>query len=117
MMPARTKFGTWALVALAVAMALSFPPSASADLACVPGHNTVVPPCTFDNNVLSLDSAAGIGGGGGGHHTLVDFIGPTITIEADVAGGFPPNMATDNPTTGMSVLGSPSRFRRSVVRL
>jgi hypothetical protein len=78
--------------------------------ACVPGHHTVVPPCTFDEGVLSLDAATGpngtdvfAGGGGGGHHSLVTFpidpiLGPGIQDAADIAGGHLPFMATDSPT-------------------
>jgi len=50
------------------------------ELPCVPGHNTVVPPCTFDGGLLSLDSATGFGGGGAGHHTLASFPGAGIEI-------------------------------------
>src|SRR5215470_9827791 len=66
------------------------------ELACVSGHNTVVPPCSFDSGVLSLDSASSVEfGSGGGHHTLANFSGPTITIEADVADGFPAYNSND----------------------
>jgi hypothetical protein len=34
----------------------------------------------------------------GGHHTLADFVGSTITVEADITGGFPPYEATDSST-------------------
>jgi hypothetical protein len=51
---------------------------------CIPGHNTVVPPCTFDGGLLSLDSATGFGGGGAGHHTLASFPGAGIEIACDL---------------------------------
>lgn len=94
----RKRFGLF--VAFAAVICLSLAPGAWAELACVPGHQTVILPCTFDSGVLSIDSATGFGsgGGGGGHHTLTEFAGPTFTIEADVAAGNPPYMATDDPS-------------------
>jgi PEP-CTERM motif-containing protein len=63
---------------------------------CIPGHNTVVPPCTFDGGLLSLDAATlGIGGGGGGHHNLVSFPGSGIEIACDLNCPF---KASDDPT-------------------
>jgi hypothetical protein len=104
-MSTRTKPGALGVVAIAVAISLSFSTTARAELACVPGHHTVVLPCTFDSGVLSIDSATGFaGGGGGGHHTLVEFAGSTFTIEADIALGNPPYMATDDPS-GVSESG------------
>jgi hypothetical protein len=79
---------------------------------CIPGHNTVVLPCTFDSGLISIDSATGpngadlTGGGGGGHHTLVSFpyssFGAGFQIEADIAGGRPPYSATDGGGTSVS---------------
>jgi len=74
------------------------------ELACVAGHNTVVPPCTFDGGVLSLDSANFTSGLHGGHHALVSFpndpaFGPGIQNAADIAGGNPPFMASDSTTS------------------
>jgi hypothetical protein len=105
-MRTRTKSGALAVIAIAAAITFTFSTAARAELACVSGHNTVVLPCTFDNDVLSIDSATGFpgGGAGGGHHTLVEFVGPTFTIEADIAQSFPPYRATDDPS-GVSELG------------
>jgi len=85
-------------------------PSATASAtACISGqHNMVFPPCTFDGGILSLDSATSSEFGQGlGHHTLVFFSGPDITVEADVAGGFPPYNSNDlgtGTTTGSITL-------------
>ena len=77
-----------------------------AEPACIPGHHTVITPCTFDGGLLSLDAATGpngtdvfAGGGGGGHHTIVTFptdplLGPGIQVAADIAGGHAPFMAS-----------------------
>ena len=108
-MRTRTKSGALAIIAIAAAISLSFSTRAWADeLACVSGHNTVFLPCTFDNGVLSVDSATGFpaGGGGGGHHTLVEFVGATFTIEADIANGNPPYMATDDPSGVSELIGT-----------
>lgn len=79
---------------------VGFLPSAGAtEMACVSGHNMTVPPCTFDNGVLSLDSASSTElGQGGGHNTQVIFSGTSITIEANVAGGFPSYNSNDSNT-------------------
>jgi PEP-CTERM motif len=70
---------------------------------CIPGHNTVVPPCTFDGGFLSLDSASGLGGGGAGHHTLASFPGASIEITCDLNC---PYKASDNTTApGISSSG------------
>lgn len=57
---------------------------------------------------MSLDSATSAEFGQGlGHHTLVLFSGPDITIEADVADGFPPYNSNDlgtGTTTGSLTL-------------
>lgn len=70
------------------------PTAAASATACIAGHNTVVPPCTFDGGVLSLDSAPSAGLGLG-HHTLALFSGPDITVTADVAGGYAPYNSND----------------------
>ena len=101
-----------AVLTLAGAAAdLALTPSQALAVACAPGHNTVIPPCTFDNGALLLTAAAGevVAGQGGGHHTLVTFpvdsvLGPGIQLAADIAGGFPPYRATD--TGGSSVSGT-----------
>jgi len=103
----RKKASASAIILLAVPVCLLLTPSAWAtEIACISGHLTLVTPCTFDSNILSLDSAPGldIGGGGGGHHTLGEFAGSTISIMADILRGNPPFMATDNTTTGMTGL-------------
>ena len=102
----RKTFGASARIAFtALAVIVLSTSSVAAELACVSGHNTVVPPCTFDNGLFSLDSTTGNfiggGGGGGGHHTLVEFSGSTVTIEADITGGALPFAASDN-TTGIN---------------
>jgi hypothetical protein len=98
------------LAALSIAVALSAGCAvlASSDalaieIACVPGHHTVAPPCTFDAGVLSLDSATGPNGtelsgsgSGGGHNTQVTFpidpvLGPGIEIAANVPSNPPPS--------------------------
>ncbi len=111
--------GTAAALALGIAAAASVSlgePSAAWAVACVSGHNTLGPtgasplPCTFDSGVLSFDSATTpggapvdfSGGGGGGHHTLIEFIGSSITVTADIALGKAPYEATDVPTTGIA---------------
>ena len=106
MISTRANVSASAVFALAAAISLFSPTAALADTACISGHNTVAPPCTFDSGILLLSSATGFpsGGGGGGHHTLAEFVGPTVTIEADIAAGKLPFEATDNLTTGISEL-------------
>jgi hypothetical protein len=76
-------------------IATVLPSTTASATACISGHKTVVPPCTFDGGVLSLDSATVPELGQGGHHSLVIFSGPDITIEADVLDGFPPYGSND----------------------
>jgi len=74
------------LTSVLVAVVLGYFHSTSVwatELPCIPGHNTVVPPCTFDGGLLSLDSASGLGSGGG-HHTLASFPGAGIEIACDL---------------------------------
>jgi PEP-CTERM motif len=66
---------------------------------CIPGHNTVEPPCTFDGGLLSLDSASGFGGGGTGHHTLASFPGAGIEITCDFDCPFKASDSTTGPGT------------------
>jgi len=85
-------------------LALGSPIGAAWATACVPGHNTVITPCTFDSGVLSFNSATGpngadLGGSGGGHHTVVSFPGAGIQISADT--GFPPYSASMDGTNGV----------------
>src|SRR6266852_2929805 len=70
---------------------------------CIPGHNTVVPPCTFDGGLLSLDSASGFGSGGG-HHTLASFPGAGIEITCDLNCPFKASDSTTGPGTSGAFL-------------
>ena len=102
------------LAVFAAAFALTspalLPPAGASAVACVPGHNTVIPPCTYDSGLLSLDGYSPASGtevtGGGGHHTVVSFpsssFGAGIQAAADV--GYPPFSATDS---GRSSSASP----------
>jgi hypothetical protein len=92
---------------LAIAfVALHSPPAASAELACVPGHNTVTVPCTFDGGLLSFDAgnSLDLSGGGGGHDALVSFTGAEIQI---ICGANCPFEASDS-VTGTISASSPS---------
>ncbi|TMA32919.1 MAG: PEP-CTERM sorting domain-containing protein [Deltaproteobacteria bacterium] len=100
------------LAVFAAAFALTspalLPPAGASAVACVPGHNTVIPPCTYDSGLLSLDGYSPASGtevtGGGGHHTVVSFpsssFGAGIQAAADV--GYPPFSATDSGGTSAS---------------
>ena len=83
-------------------MTAAYPERVAWAAACIPGHNTVVAPCTFDNGALSLDSTSGadLSGAGGGHHTIVSFPGSAIEIAADT--GFPPYSASMDGTNGVA---------------
>jgi hypothetical protein len=79
------------VAAAVVAVGVFFPvPSAAVEGPCIPGHNTVVPPCSFDAGRLSLDTGiigGQAGGGGGGHDTEIQFntanpLNPIIEILA-----------------------------------
>jgi hypothetical protein len=78
------------------------PPSVAWATACIPGHNTVVLPCTFDGGLLTLDNAVitGQAGAGGNHNTLIEFGGtsfnPTVLFKADVDNGFDPFSSTES---------------------
>jgi hypothetical protein len=90
------------LTSVLVAVVLSYFHSTLAwatELPCAPGHNTVVPPCTFDGGLLSLDSATGFGGGGAGHHTLASFPGAGIEITCDLNCPFKASDSTTGPGT------------------
>jgi hypothetical protein len=88
-------------------LATVLPPATASAAACISGHNTFVSGCTFDDGVLSVDATSAEFGQGLGHHTLAIFSGPDITIEADVADGFPPYNSNDlgtGTTTGSITL-------------
>lgn len=75
--------------------------------ACVPGHGTVIPPCTFDGGVLTLQSATNADfSSGGGHNTQITFpvsptLGPGIQIAADPSAAFPTFSASHDGINGV----------------
>jgi hypothetical protein len=78
------------------------------ELPCIPGHHTVVLPCTFDGGLLSLDAGiADFGGGMGGHNTLISFPGAGIEIACNL------NCPYEAGTTGTS--GASTTFMISTV--
>jgi len=94
-------FALCSLFALLSSRAAAYP-------ACLPGHNTVVPPCDWDSGKISLTGYSPASGteitGGGGHHTIVSFpyssFGAGIQAAYDV--GYAPYSATDSGGTTTS---------------
>jgi len=92
---------------LALSVLLLLSAARASAVSCTPGHNTVVPPCTFEHGLVSLDSATSPDPSTGGHHTLVSFpflqdFGTGIQVAADVFGGYPPYSATDGGSTSVN---------------
>jgi hypothetical protein len=73
-------------VVMALFLGLTSAPAwAGPEAACVGGHNSVAPPCTFDGGVLSLDAGSVFDVGSGvGHAFTITFTGTTIDVACGV---------------------------------